>query len=89
MTPDVVLSLARESGVMMLALAGPILGASLVTGLIISVIQAVTQIQEATLTFIPKLVAVFLVVALLGNWMLGHLVGYTVALFSNLNGYGQ
>ena len=89
MTPDGVLSLARDSGVMMLALAGPILGASLLMGLVVSVIQAVTQVQEATLTFIPKLIAVFLVVALLGNWMLGHLIGYTVALFSNLNGYGQ
>ncbi|MDP3767081.1 MAG: flagellar biosynthesis protein FliQ [Dehalococcoidia bacterium] len=89
MTPDGVLSLARDSGVMMLALAGPILGASLLMGLVVSVIQAVTQVQEATLTFIPKLIAVFLVVALLGNWMLGHLIGYTVTLFSNLNGYGQ
>ena len=89
MTPDVVLSLARESGIMMLALGGPILGASLLTGLVVSVFQAVTQIQEATLTFIPKLVAVLLVVALLGNWMLGYLLGYTVVLFSNLNGYAH
>jgi len=88
-TPDIVLSLARESGIMMLALGGPILGASLLTGLVVSVFQAVTQIQEATLTFIPKLVAVLLVVALLGNWMLGYLLGYTVVLFSNLNGYAH
>lgn len=89
MTPDLVLSLARDSGMVILYVAGPILGASLVTGLIVSVFQAVTQIQEATLTFIPKLVAVLVVVALFGNWMLGHLLGYTVGLLTNLSAYGR
>lgn len=89
MTPDTVLSLARESGFMILVLAGPILGAGLLVGVAVSVFQAVTQIQEATLTFIPKLVALLVVLGFLGHWMLGRLLGYTVALLSNLNAYAQ
>ena len=89
MTPDTVLSLARESGFMILVLAGPILAAGLLVGVAVSVFQAVTQIQEATLTFIPKLVAILVVLGFLGHWMLGHLLGYTVALLSNLNAYAQ
>jgi len=89
MTPDTVLSLARESGFMILILAGPILGAGLLVGVAVSVFQAVTQIQEATLTFIPKLVALLVVIGFLGHWMLGRLLGYTVTLLSNLNAYAQ
>ncbi len=89
MTPDTVLSLAHESGFMILILAGPILGAGLLVGVAVSVFQAVTQIQEATLTFIPKLLAVLVVLGFLGHWMLGQLLGYTVALLSNLNAYAQ
>jgi flagellar biosynthetic protein FliQ len=54
---------------------------------IVSVFQAVTQIQEATLSFIPKLVAVMVVLALLGNWMLNQLLGYTITLFGSLGAY--
>jgi flagellar biosynthesis protein FliQ len=89
MTPDVVLSLARESALMILILAGPILGAGLVVGLAVSVFQAVTQIQEMTLTFIPKLLAVLLVLAVLGHWMLGQLLGFTVTLLNNLDTYAR
>ena len=89
MTPDLVLSLAREAALLILVLAGPILGAGLVVGLAVSVFQAVTQIQEMTLTFIPKLVAVLLVVALLGHWMLGQLLGFTVTLLNNLDTYAH
>ncbi len=89
MTPDLVMSLAQDSAVMMLLLAGPILVAGLVTGLVVSVVQAVTQVQEMTLTFIPKLLAVLVVLALLGHWMLGRLVGFTVSLLTNLSAYGR
>jgi flagellar biosynthesis protein FliQ len=89
MNPDLALSLARDSGIEILMLAGPILVTSLVTGLVVSVFQAVTQIQEATLTFIPKLIAVVIVVALLGNWMLGHILAYSVGLLANLNAYAR
>ena len=89
MTPDVVMSLAREAALLILILAGPILGAGLVVGLAVSVFQAVTQIQEMTLTFIPKLLAVLLVLAVLGHWMLGQLLNFTVTLLNNLDTYAH
>ncbi len=89
MTPDVVLSLAREAALLILILAGPILSAGLAVGLAVSVFQAVTQIQEMTLTFIPKLLAVLLVLAVLGHWMLGQLLGFTVTLLNNLDTYAR
>ncbi|HTY79016.1 MAG TPA: flagellar biosynthesis protein FliQ [Candidatus Bathyarchaeia archaeon] len=89
MTPDTVMSLARESALLILILAGPILGAGLVVGLAVSIFQAVTQIQEMTLSFIPKLVVILAVLGLLGHWMLGRLVGFTVSLLGNLDAYAR
>jgi flagellar biosynthetic protein FliQ len=89
MTPDLVLSLARDSALQILVIAGPILGAGLVVGLAVSVFQAVTQIQEMTLTFIPKLIAVLVILALLGHWMLGRLLGFTTTLLTNLDQYAR
>jgi flagellar biosynthetic protein FliQ len=89
MTPDAVLSLARDSSLLMLYVAGPVLGAGLVTGVIVSIFQAVTQVQEASLSFVPKLIAVLLVLAFMGHWMLAQLVGYTVNLYSNLDAWGR
>jgi flagellar biosynthetic protein FliQ len=89
MTPDMVVALARDSGMLVLMVGGPILGAGLVTGLAVSVLQAVTQIQEQTLSFIPKLIVTFLVLGFMGNWMIGQLLTYTVGLFSNLALYAH
>jgi flagellar biosynthetic protein FliQ len=89
MTPDAVLSLARDSSLLMLYVAGPVLGAGLVTGVIVSIFQAVTQVQEASLSFVPKLIAILLVLAFMGHWMLAQLVGYTVNLYSNLDVWGR
>jgi flagellar biosynthesis protein FliQ len=89
MTPDVVMSLGRESALLILVLAGPILGAGLVVGLAVSIFQAVTQIQEMTLSFIPKLVVILAVLGFLGHWMLGRLVSFTVTLLSNLDAYAR
>jgi flagellar biosynthetic protein FliQ len=89
MTPDLVLSLGRDSAMLVLVVAGPILAAGLVIGLLVSVFQAVTQIQEMTLTFIPKLVAVMVVVGLLGNWMLARLLSFTTELLRNLPTYAR
>jgi flagellar biosynthesis protein FliQ len=86
-TTDIVMSLARDASIQILMIAGPILGAGLLVGLIVSVFQAVTQIQESTLTFIPKLLAILGVLALLGHWMLNRLVGFTVTLLSSLDVY--
>jgi flagellar biosynthesis protein FliQ len=89
MNADAVLSLARDSSLLMLYVAGPVLGAGLVTGVIVSIFQAVTQVQEASLSFVPKLIAILLVFAFLGHWMLAQLVTYTVGLYSNLNAWGS
>jgi flagellar biosynthetic protein FliQ len=89
MTPDVVLLLARDSGIVLLYVAIPVLGAGLITGVVVSIFQAVTQVQEASLSFVPKLAAILLVFAFLGHWMLAQLVGYTVTLFSSLDVYGH
>jgi flagellar biosynthetic protein FliQ len=89
MSPDAVLSLARDSSLVMLYVAGPILGAGLVTGVVVSIFQAVTQVQEASLSFVPKLIAILLVLAFLGHWMLAQLLTYTIGLYSNLNAWGS
>ncbi len=64
-----------------LLLAAPLLLSALVVGLVVSILQATTSIQEQTLTFVPKIVAILLVLALLGGWMLASLGDYTVQLF--------
>ncbi|VWD46850.1 type III secretion protein [Burkholderia contaminans] len=65
-----------------LLVAGPILLAALVTGLVISLFQVVTQVQEMSLSYVPKLVVVGFVIVLLGSWMLARLTGFTQSLFS-------
>lgn len=76
-----VLDLARNALVTALLLAGPLLGAALVVGLLISVVQAVTSIQEQTLSFVPKLFAVGAVFLVLLSWMLQLMMQYTTELF--------
>lgn len=68
-------------------LSAPLLGAALVTGLVVSVLQAITQINEATLTFIPKMIVLGVVVMLAGPWMLDVLSGFTHLLFENIAMY--
>ena len=65
-------------------ISGPLLGAALVTGLVVSVLQAITQINEATLSFIPKMIVIGLVLIFAGPWMLDILQNFTVGLFENL-----
>jgi flagellar biosynthetic protein FliQ len=89
MTPDMAMSLGRDAAIQMLVIAGPILGAGLLVGLVVSVFQAVTQIQETTLSFIPKLAAILAVLALLGHFMLNRLIGFTTTLLSNLDTYAR
>ena len=84
MTEDVVLKLSEEAMKVTAYVAGPILIATLVVGLAISIFQALTQINEATLTFIPKMVVVALVLALAGPWMLDKLRNYSINLFENV-----
>ncbi|NLW07570.1 MAG: flagellar biosynthesis protein FliQ [Clostridia bacterium] len=85
MSQEFVLNLAREALTTALLLAAPPLGLSLVVGVGISILQATTQIQEQTLTFVPKIVAVIVGVLLLGSWMLNVLIQFTLNIFTNLS----
>lgn len=75
-------TLMREGVLEVLVITAPVLGAALIIGLIIAILQAVTSIQEQTLTFVPKLFAILAVLALLGSWMFASLRGYTINLFN-------
>lgn len=74
---------------MTLKVAGPVLLVALVVGLLVSVFQAITQIQELTLAFIPKIIAVGLVIAFAGPWMLDVMVGWTRELLSSIPTMGR
>jgi len=76
MNAQMVLTMGQEALVMLLMVSAPVLGAALLVGLLVSLFQAVTQIHEATLAFVPKLVAVIAVFAIAGPWMLTMLVEY-------------
>ena len=84
MTPEFVMTMGYEAMKMALLLAAPMLLVALVTGLLISLFQAATQINEATLSFIPKLLAVFATAVVAGPWMLGLVLDYIRTLFSSI-----
>lgn len=84
MNQDTVVNLASQAMSVSLKVAGPLLLTALVVGLVVSIFQAVTQIQEQSLSLIPKIIAVAGVMIVLGPWMLGQLVSYTAALFTSI-----
>jgi len=84
MYQDVVLGIAKHAIYAALLISMPILGVSLLTGLIISILQATTQIQEQTLAFVPKIIAVFVVIIIFGPWMMNVLTDFTVSLFTDI-----
>jgi flagellar biosynthesis protein FliQ len=84
MTPDSIMGLAQSSIYLTILVLAPVLGIALAVGLIISIFQAITQIQEQTLAFAPKIIAVFVSLLFFGPWMLTHLVDYTRNILSNL-----
>ena len=84
MTPELVMSLGRQAVEMTLILAGPLLLSALVVGLIVSIFQAATQINEQTLSFIPKLIATFTALLLAGPWMLQMMVEFIRRLLENI-----
>ena len=84
MTPELVMDIGRQAIEMTLLLSAPLLLAALVIGLIISIFQAATQINEQTLSFIPKLVGMFMVLILAGPWMLQMMVDYIRRLFESI-----
>ena len=84
MTEGMVFDLARNAMMIALEVSLPFLLFSLVTGLVISIFQAVTQINEMTLSFIPKLLAVFATLVIAGPWMLNTVLDYMRTLFSSI-----
>ncbi|MCR4419898.1 MAG: flagellar biosynthesis protein FliQ [Clostridia bacterium] len=84
MNEQFVLGLARQGLTVALMLAAPALVTALVVGVAISIFQATTQIQEQTLTFVPKIVAVLVAMLIFGAWMLNQLLAFTEQLFGNL-----
>ncbi len=84
MTPESVMTLGYEAMKLSLLLAAPLLLVALITGLIISLFQAATQINEMTLSFIPKLLAVFATLVIAGPWMLATILDYMRNLFSSI-----
>ena len=87
MTLDDVVTLMRDAFFTIVELASPVLLVSLIIGLLISIFQTVTSIQEQTLTFVPKVICVFLSLMLLGHWMLTTIRDYIVTLWSNFGQY--
>ena len=87
MTVEEVTDIASSALFMVIKVAAPVLLLSLIVGLIISIFQTVTSIQEQTLTFVPKVLAIFLALIVIGNWMLTELSGYMVNLWSDFNLY--
>ena len=84
MTPESVMAIGTEAMKVALALAAPLLLAALISGLVVSLLQAATQINEMTLSFIPKILAVVATIIIAGPWMLNLLLDYIRTLFSNL-----
>ncbi|MEW6542368.1 MAG: flagellar biosynthesis protein FliQ [Nitrospirota bacterium] len=89
MTPDVVVEIGRRAIETMLLVSAPILGLSLAVGLLVSVFQAMTQINEATLSFAPKILAVFVAALLFFPWMLGVLVTFMTGIIQSIPDYAR
>ncbi len=88
MTQEFVIGIAQKAILVTLKLSAPILGFALITGVLVSLFQAMTQIQELTLALIPKILAVILALVLFGPWMLRVMVEFTSELFTGLAHYG-
>jgi flagellar biosynthetic protein FliQ len=86
MTPESVMTLGRHAMEITLMVAAPMLLVALIVGLIVSIFQAATQINESTLSFIPKLVGIFVALVVAGPWMLAVMLDYMRDVFGNLPG---
>jgi flagellar biosynthetic protein FliQ len=84
LTQTFVIHLARDALFLVLILAGPAMGTALLIGLIISVLQATTQIQDQMLNMVPKIIGVFLVILLLGSWLLNSAITFTTGLYTQI-----
>jgi flagellar biosynthetic protein FliQ len=84
MNDATVIAIAQDALWTTVLVSGPILIVTLVIGMLVSVFQAMTQINEATMTFVPKIIGVFAIAALLGPWMIGTMVNYTIRMLAML-----
>ena len=84
MSPESVMTIGRHALEITLMLSAPLLLVALIIGLIVSIFQAATQINEATLSFIPKLVGIFITLVIAGPWMLSIMVDYMREVFTNI-----
>lgn len=84
-----VISIMRGAVTQIISIIAPVLGLALIVGLIVAILQAVTSIQEQTLTFLPKLLVILLVIALLGGMMFSSLSEYTVSLFNRIPDFAK
>jgi flagellar biosynthetic protein FliQ len=87
MSIDEVIAIASEALFLVIKVSAPVLLVSLIVGLVISIFQTVTSIQEQTLTFVPKIIAVFLALILIGNWMLTEMTEFMTRLWSDFSLY--
>lgn len=87
MTVDDVALITKEALYLIIKVAAPPLIVSLIIGLIVSILQTVTSIQEQTLTFVPKILGIFLTLIILGHWMLNSMIEYMVNLWGNFTAY--
>ncbi|HKL83753.1 MAG TPA: flagellar biosynthesis protein FliQ [Desulfobacter sp.] len=87
MTPEFVIALAKQAIILTILLSMPMLGLGLIAGLAISIFQAVTQIQEMTLTFVPKIIAVFLGLLFTAPWMMEKMMSFTTNIITNIPMY--
>jgi flagellar biosynthetic protein FliQ len=84
MTPDMAINICRKAIQAILLVSAPMLLAGMIIGLLVSIFQAATQINEQTLTFVPKIVAVFLTMLIFGSWIIRILSQFTVGLFDSM-----
>lgn len=89
MDQGLVIDIAQRALLTVLYVAAPMLGLSMLVGVTISIFQASTQIQEQTLTFVPKIIAVITAIAIFGSWMLKMLIEFTESIYSNIGVYIQ
>lgn len=89
MSDAMIVDLISQALIQVLIVGGPILIVSMVVGLIVSIFQATTSIQEQTLTFVPKIVAIFFVIILFAGWMLNYMKSYVEGLFSMISLVGR
>ena len=87
MNENILVDITRQTLYLIIKTSAPLLIVSLIVGLVISIIQTITSIQEQTLTFVPKLIAIFIVIMLIGNWIMHSISEFMIELFGNFSYY--